>query len=42
MPEAERFPFTTIGSASGDAALMPYLPITLSIGKQAVKGSGSH
>ncbi len=40
MPEAERFPFTGIGNVISEAALMPYLPIVLSLNNRSAAESG--
>ncbi|MGH9897965.1 MAG: hypothetical protein ACRD63_00225 [Pyrinomonadaceae bacterium] len=40
MSEAERFPFTAVGKVSGEAALVPYLPITLGYEDRSVSETG--
>ena len=40
MPEAEQFPFVVSDAASGEASLLPYLPLALAVGQRSVSALG--
>jgi hypothetical protein len=40
MPQAEQYPFVAMNPALGAAALLPYLPLTLSFRQQSVSVMG--
>ena len=40
MPDSERYPFIAVSNASGQASLMPWLPVSLTYGGHSVSESG--